>query len=255
MSRPRFLTAMAVSAAVCDGLEDKVAADHITPAHLVFEWLLVEGFVRAGEKENTVGTPGTLKGQAAKNSGQPLSAGTYLRVPSIFGFHGVYKRSGPRPIRALVSGWAISIVSRYQSGFPSRISGGTATPLFSGQRPNRVLGVDPRTGVSRSDFDPATSLYYNKAAYTSAGPYTFGNAPPQDPKLRGWAFYNEDLAVLKRVQIHENVNFRLGAQFYNIFNRTVFTDPTANLNSLTLGMVGGQSNFPRQMQFTLRLGL
>src|SRR5689334_20009484 len=91
MSRPRFLTALAVSAAVCDGLEDKVAADHVTPAYLIFEWLLVEGFVRAGDRETTMGTPGTLKGQAAKNSGEPMCARSYLRVPSIFGFHGVYK--------------------------------------------------------------------------------------------------------------------------------------------------------------------
>ncbi len=91
MSRPRFLTAVAVSAAVCDGLEDRVAGDHVTPAYLVFEWLLVEGFVRAGDSEDTVGTPGTLKAQAAKNSGEPMCARTYLRVPSIFGFHGVYK--------------------------------------------------------------------------------------------------------------------------------------------------------------------
>ena len=91
MARPRFLTAIAVSAAVCEGLEDKVANDHVTPAYLIFEWLLVEGFVRAGNREDTVGTPGTLKVQAVKNSGESMCARTYLRVPSIFGFHGVYK--------------------------------------------------------------------------------------------------------------------------------------------------------------------
>jgi hypothetical protein len=91
MSRPRFLTAIAVAARVCEGLEDEIAGDHVTPAYLVFEWLLVEGFVRAGDSQSTVGTPGTLKAQAVKNSGQPMCARTYLRVPSIFGFHGVYK--------------------------------------------------------------------------------------------------------------------------------------------------------------------
>jgi hypothetical protein len=91
MSRPRFLTAVAVSAAVCDGLEDEVAGDHVTPAYLVFEWVLVEGFVRAGHTEDTVGTPGTLKAQTARDSGEPMCARTYLRAPSIFGFHGVYK--------------------------------------------------------------------------------------------------------------------------------------------------------------------
>jgi hypothetical protein len=91
MSRPRFLTAIAVSAAVCEGLEDRIALDNVTPTSIVFEWLLVEGFVRASQKEHTKGTPGTLKAQAVKESNEPMCAKSYLRVPSIFGFHGVYK--------------------------------------------------------------------------------------------------------------------------------------------------------------------
>ena len=91
MSRPRFVTAMAVTAAVCEGMEDRVAADDVTPAYIVFEWLLVEAFVRVGQNLTTKGTPGTLKAQRAKDAGVALSAKTYLHVPGIFGFHGVYK--------------------------------------------------------------------------------------------------------------------------------------------------------------------
>lgn len=91
MSRPRFLTAMAVSAAVCENLEDQLSADGITPAYLVFEWLVVEAFVREGNREETRGTPGTLKAQEVRDSGDSLSHRTYLKTPSVFGFHGVYK--------------------------------------------------------------------------------------------------------------------------------------------------------------------
>ena len=91
MSRPRFLTAIAVSAAVCEGLEDQLAADNLTPAYLVFEWLLVEAFVRAGKRESTLRTPGTQKAQEARDSGETMCARTYLRTPTVFGFHGVYK--------------------------------------------------------------------------------------------------------------------------------------------------------------------
>jgi hypothetical protein len=90
MARPRFLTAMAVCAAVCDGLEDVLASDGITPPRLVFEWLLVEAFGRCGEREAVKGTPGTQKAQLARESGVPLSAKAYLRVPTVFGFNGVY---------------------------------------------------------------------------------------------------------------------------------------------------------------------
>ena len=91
MSRPRFLTAIAVAAAVCGGMEERVADDEVTPAHIVFEWLLVESFVRVGQNSTTKGTPGTLKAQQATATGVALSAKTYLHIPTIFGFHGVYK--------------------------------------------------------------------------------------------------------------------------------------------------------------------
>ena len=91
MSRPRFLTAIAVSAAVCDGLEDRLAADGITPDYLVFEWLMVEAFVREGDREKTLRTPGTLKAQDVRDSGERMCARTYLKTPTVFGFHGIYK--------------------------------------------------------------------------------------------------------------------------------------------------------------------
>jgi hypothetical protein len=91
MSRPRFLTAIAVSAAVCENLEDRLAADGITPAYLVFEWLVVEAFVREGERQATRGTPGTQKAQEVRDSNDAMSHRTYLKTPTVFGFHGVYK--------------------------------------------------------------------------------------------------------------------------------------------------------------------
>lgn len=91
MVRPRFLTAMAVCAAVCDGFEDQLAADDVTPAYVVFEWHVVEAFTRAADRADTVRTPGMLKAQSAKESGEPMSAAAYLRIPTIFGFHGIYR--------------------------------------------------------------------------------------------------------------------------------------------------------------------
>jgi len=91
MSRPRFLTAIAVSAAVCDGMEDRLAADGITPDYLVFEWLVVEAFVREGDRDKTLRTPGTQKAQDVRDSGERMSARTYLKTPTVFGFHGIYK--------------------------------------------------------------------------------------------------------------------------------------------------------------------
>src|SRR5258707_1002121 len=64
---PLFLTAMAVGACVCgDWDSDTVAADKITPPWLVWEWLLVEAFVRAeGSLAAKTNIPGIQKVQRA----------------------------------------------------------------------------------------------------------------------------------------------------------------------------------------------
>lgn len=92
MSRPRFLTAMAVSAAVCEGLEDRIPKDGVTPAYIVFEWLLVEAFARAAARNDVIRTPGIEKARTAWESKIQMSAMAYLKTPSVFGFHGVYRR-------------------------------------------------------------------------------------------------------------------------------------------------------------------
>jgi hypothetical protein len=92
MSRPRFLTAIAVSTAVCEGLEDTIAADAVSPAYLVFEWLLVEGFVREADRADVRRTPGIDKVAACRRDDTPLCARAYLKAPTVFGFHGVYRR-------------------------------------------------------------------------------------------------------------------------------------------------------------------
>lgn len=92
-THPRFLTAMAVSHSICDAFdEDTVASDGVTEPWLVFEWYLVEGLVRRVKEPGRLrGLPGIEKARAAIKNKVPLSAKRYLKTPSVFGFHGVYR--------------------------------------------------------------------------------------------------------------------------------------------------------------------
>jgi hypothetical protein len=90
---PRFLTAMAVSLEVCSGFdEETLAADGVSEPWQVFEWYSVEGLVRTGESGERVGLLSSLKAARAIADGVPLSAKRYLKTPTIFGFHGVYRQ-------------------------------------------------------------------------------------------------------------------------------------------------------------------
>ena len=94
MSNPRYLTLTAISHAVCSSFdEDTVANDDAgTPPHLVFEWYVVEGLVRsAGDNLNLQGLPGRDKAGSVVMLGLGLSSARYLKVASVFGFHGIYR--------------------------------------------------------------------------------------------------------------------------------------------------------------------
>lgn len=98
MSRPRFLTAMAVGAELCRDFGDVLASDGKTPPWLVFEWHVVEAFLRTGDglRANDDGwgyrIPGVRKVRAAVEGGQSVGASSYLKTPKIFGFTGIYRR-------------------------------------------------------------------------------------------------------------------------------------------------------------------
>ena len=92
-SRPRLLTAMAVSFAVCSAFDDEtVANDGVSEPWQVFEWYVVEGLVRVlGTSGRLSRVPGIDKVTSAVRDRVPLSASRYLKTPRVFGFHGVYR--------------------------------------------------------------------------------------------------------------------------------------------------------------------
>jgi hypothetical protein len=94
MTRPRFVTAIALGAAVCSGWEDDdVASDGTSPPWMVFEWHVVESLVRCREKlRDDHRIPGMLKVETALRQKRPISAASYLKTAAIFGFTGIYKR-------------------------------------------------------------------------------------------------------------------------------------------------------------------
>lgn len=94
MTRPRFVTSIALGAVVCrDWDDDRVAKDGVSPPWMVFEWHVVESLVRNREKlRDDHRIPGMLKVETALRQKRPISAASYLKTASIFGFTGVYRR-------------------------------------------------------------------------------------------------------------------------------------------------------------------
>ena len=92
MRRVRFLTAIAVGALVTEGMEDDPTFRDASP-YLVWEWLVVEAIVRQMTVDDDIGgVPGRHMARRALDEHGYLDARSYLKVPHIFGFHGIYKR-------------------------------------------------------------------------------------------------------------------------------------------------------------------
>ena len=153
----------------------------------------------------------------------------------------------------VVGGWQVNAIQRYVSGTSNRGWWWRRDSLVErGNRPNRVLGVAPRTKVSRGSFESARDLYLDVDAFSQPPAFTLGNAPPVLGDVRTFALFNEDFSVLKDFTIHEAHRIQFRAEFFNIFNRVVFGGPAANINAAaTFGRIGGQSNSPRNIQLAL----
>ena len=130
MQRFRFVTAMAVGALACETLADELPADGISTPSICFEWLVIESLVRRlSPQEIPPGVPGSQKARAVVNRSQRLSAATYLKGPTVFGFNGVYK---PFAVDARVVSSELEPGPRcaelVRAGRPSRASTGSPTP-------------------------------------------------------------------------------------------------------------------------------
>ncbi len=159
-----------------------------------------------------------------------------------------------RAANMVVGGWQVNAIQRYVTGTPIGVGGGGVIPLSNGgNRPDRVLGVAPRTNVTRGSFDPARDRYLDVNAFAQPAAFTLGNAPPVLGDVRTFALFNEDFSVLKDFTIHEAHRIQFRAEFFNIFNRVVFGGPAANINApATFGRIGGQGNSPRNIQLALK---
>ncbi len=192
----------------------------------------------------------------------------------------------------VVGGWSVSGIHQYQSGRPIHIevdyTSGSTNPYLAAAdgfsfRPNIVPGQPFKNpAYNRNCSGPVQTtagrnpcqFYINPGAFTPAPPGTFGNAPNLISSLRMPAYINEDLSLSKRTSIFENLDLQFQANFFNAFNRTIFSSGgnanTFILNALApappdlsqgslansntvFGIMTNQQNAPRIIQFGMKL--
>jgi hypothetical protein len=152
----------------------------------------------------------------------------------------------------LLGGWNVSGILRYESGRPMTVTmtNDLAGLLFTDQkRPNRT----GENGVADfGDFDPFQDRYYNPAGWSNPGPLAFGDAPERDGDVRGFPNFSEDINIFKVFPFTDQRKLRFEAQIGNVFNRTIYCNPSSNWSNTNFGQVFTQCNTARSVQLGFR---
>jgi hypothetical protein len=162
---------------------------------------------------------------------------------------------------AILSGWVVSGIVRYNSGNPLSVSSGAWRPGWEG---SIYADFDSAVDLSRkfegSKFNPGIqnapgNLYFNAAAFSDPKGQKLGNGKRYYSELRGFGFAGEDIGLIKYFRVREQKSFQLRAEFLNAFNRHYFADPNTNLgDTTTFGYVTSTTGSPRVIQVGLRFG-
>ena len=157
---------------------------------------------------------------------------------------------------AILGGWQVAAIATYASGYPISVSqSNNNSNLFgSGQRPNVVSGVDPFFDNPEYDSTCGCLRWMNPAAWSLAAPFTFGNAPRTDDRVRTPFKKQLDLAFQKTQRIGGGTNLMIKLEIINALNNPNFLGPFVNHGLANFGYVTEVSGFPRLFQFLVRVG-
>lgn len=157
-------------------------------------------------------------------------------------------RLNPAGVKAkFTNGWQIAGIVTVQSGIPLAVTQATNFNAFAGfgtQRPNCVAAT-ALPSSSRS-----TAQYINVAAFQIAPQFTLGTCS-RNP-VRGPAFRDGDVALMKRTGIGERFSVDFRAEVFNLTNTPPLNAPNVVVGSAGFGSITSAGD-PRVVQFALKL--
>jgi hypothetical protein len=161
-------------------------------------------------------------------------------------------------------GWRVAGNTTFQTGFPINLGDSNFTSLtctgftFYGcpDNPNQVASVvkfNPRDFQTLNNCAGTPHLrnyYFAPASFCHAAFGTFGNSGRDSFSGPGLNFTN--LALMKDIQVKEQMRFELRLETFNTFNHVNFNSPTSDVNSSRLGAITGDTLGPRLVQLAVK---
>jgi len=172
-----------------------------------------------------------------------------------------FSQSG-RLVNAVIGNWTIADTHQYRSG--GLIALNCANTLGNGVlfTDARMCDANPgpvRTGQGRTSLDPnnPASIYFNAAAFSVPGQFSFGTSSQYNGHFRQPPVLVDNIAVVKQLHVWPHgdgsrMRLQFSANAFNPFNRTNFA-ANGSVGNPNFGRATGPQYGPRIITMIVRL--
>ena len=164
--------------------------------------------------------------------------------------------------RAILGAWSIAGVVTIQSGSALTIADTNSKNVFGISEDRAQLsGTCSKSQlVTSGSVQSKLNGYFNRSCFTDPAIIgadglgtNFGNSSTGIVDGPGQA--NLDIALSKRIVLHENIGLQFRAEFFNALNHPQFANPDSNFTSPTFGLISSTAVNSRVGQLALKLTL
>jgi len=173
-----------------------------------------------------------------------------------------YLSSSSRLLNAVVGNWTIADTHQYRSGAlialtcPNTLGNGV---LFTDARMCNANGGPVLSGQSRTSLNPnnPNSLYFNAAAFSVPGQYSFGTSSQYNSQFRQPPVLSDNISLIKQLYVWPSgdgsrVRLQFRADAFNAFNRTNFA-VNGTVGNPNFGRATSPQDGPRVITIGVRL--
>jgi hypothetical protein len=161
------------------------------------------------------------------------------------------------PASWFLGGWRLSGFLNYNSGTPLDFTNSNVYNIFNGRGAIAVNsgyeGWAVDFGGKNANWLGSDRFFQPRSFFGAQPANILGTSTRHNPKVRTRALLNENVSLAKTFVLSERFRLDLRAEAFNIANRFRPSTGSRNIDDPNFGVVRGQLNEPRRMQFGLKL--